>query len=141
MDNLDTDPAPFHDLLGLRLEEWREGYARTSLLVGRQHNNRSGVLHGGVLLSMIDQGGAFAGLWCSVPGNIRKAVTVDLDCRFTGQVTGGRVVAESRVATRGRNIFFTRTEVFNEAGEMVAFGAGTHRYRAGSESVEGVPAG
>lgn len=55
-------------------------------------------------------------------------------------MSGGRIVAEGRVATRGRNIFFTRTEVFDEAGKLVAFGAGTHRWRAGSETVEGQPA-
>jgi hypothetical protein len=41
--------------------------------------------------------------------------------------------------TRGRNIFFCRTEVFDEGGQMVAFGASTHRWRAGSETVEGQP--
>ena len=74
-----------------------------------------------------------------MPGNIRRAVTLDLDCRFTGQVSGGRLVAEGRVVTRGRNIFFCRTEVFDEKGTMVAFGASTHRWRAGSETTEGQP--
>jgi hypothetical protein len=43
------------------------------------------------------------------------------------------------VVTRGRNIFFGRTEVFDASGAMVAFGASTHRWRAGSEGVEGQP--
>lgn len=133
--------SPFHKLLGLTLVEWRENYARLVCDTGARHANRSGIVHGGVLLSLIDQAGAFAGLWCSVPGNIRKAVTVDLDCRFTGQVTSGRVNAEGRVVSAGRTMFFCRTEVFDEAGRMVAFGASTHRWRAGSERVEGVPAG
>jgi acyl-coenzyme A thioesterase PaaI-like protein len=71
---------------------------------------------------------------------VRKAVTIDLDCRFTGQVKAGRVTAEGRVVSRGRSIFFCRTEVFDAAGQTVAFGASTHRWRAGSERVEGVPA-
>jgi uncharacterized protein (TIGR00369 family) len=136
---LDRGSSPYHDLLGIELLEWRDGYARIACETGPQHRNRSGIVHGGLLLSMIDQGAAYAGLWCSVPGNVRRAVTLDLDCRFTGQVKGGRVTAEGRVVSRGRNIFFCRTEVFDAEGKMVAFGASTHRWRAGSESVEGQP--
>jgi uncharacterized protein (TIGR00369 family) len=135
--SLDGDPAPYHDLLGIALLEWREDYARVACETGRQHTNRSGIVHGGLILSMIDQAAAYAGLWCSVPGNVRRAVTLDLDCRFTGQVASGRLTAEGKVVTRGRNIFFCRTEVFDADGKLVAFGASTHRWRAGSESVEG----
>jgi len=131
--------SPYHELLGLELLEWRDGFARVFCDTGPQHINRSGIVHGGVLLSLIDQAGAFAGLWCSVPGNVRKAITLDLDCRFTGQVSGGRIVAEGKVVSRGRNIFFARTEIFDAAGTLVAFGASTHRWRSGSESVAGQP--
>jgi uncharacterized protein (TIGR00369 family) len=135
------DTAPYHELLGIQLLEWQDGFARIAVDTGRQHQNRSGIVHGGVMLSLIDQAAAYAGLWCSVPGNVRRAVTLDLDCRFTGQVSGGRMVAEGRMVTRGQNIFFCRTEVFGPDGKMVAFGASTHRWRSGSESVEGQPAG
>lgn len=133
--------SPFHDLIGLRLVEWQDGFARVVCDAGPQHINRSGIVHGGVVLALIDQAAAFAGLWCSVPGNVRKAVTIDLDCRFTGQVKEGRLVAEGRVASAGRSIFFARTEVLDPEGRMVAFGASTHRWRRGSERVEGVPPG
>jgi uncharacterized protein (TIGR00369 family) len=134
------DTAPFHDLIGITVDEWSDGFARLALIVEPRHHNRSGVLHGGVLLSMIDQAGGYAGLFCTVPGNMRRAVTVDLDTRFTGQVTTGRIIAEGRVVTAGRNIFFTRTEVLAPDGKIVAFGSGTHRWRSGSNVPEGVPA-
>ncbi len=138
-----TDPAhsPYHEHLRIAVEEWRDGYARLVCETAPFHANRSGIVHGGVLLSMIDQAAAFAGLFCPLPGRVRRAVTLDLDCRFTGQAQiGGRLVAEGRVVTGGRNVFFARTEVFDAEGQMVAFGASTHRWRAGSEGVEGSPA-
>jgi acyl-coenzyme A thioesterase PaaI-like protein len=93
-----------------------------------------------VLLSMIDQAAAFAGLFCPDPARVRRAVTLDLDCRFTGQAPiGGRLTAEGRVVTAGRNVFFCRTEVFDAARTLIAFGASTHRYRAGSGDPMGVP--
>ena len=132
--------SPFHDLVGLDLAEWCLGFARMTCHIGPQHMNRSGIVHGGVILALVDQAAAFAGLYCTVEGNVRRAVTVDLDCRFTGQITGGIIRAEGRVATAGRSIFFARTEVFDAEGRMVAFGASTHRFRSGSENPEGVPA-
>jgi uncharacterized protein (TIGR00369 family) len=140
--SLPDDPShsPFHDLLGLELVHWEDGLARMVVETGPHHRNRSGIVHGGVVLALIDQAAAFAGLWCAVPGNTRKAVTIDLDCRFTGQVREGRLIAEGRVVARGRQVFFCRTEVKDAAGTLVAFGASTHRWRAGSETTEGVPA-
>jgi len=134
-----SDSAPFHDLLGITLEEWSDGYARLALEVEKKHHNRSGVLHGGVMLALIDQAGGYSGLFCNVPGNMRRAVTVDLNTHFTGQVTAGRITAEGRVVTAGNSIFFTRTEVRGPDGALVAFGSGTHRWRTGSNRVEGVP--
>jgi uncharacterized protein (TIGR00369 family) len=132
--------SPYHAHLGIHVAEWRDGYAKLVCDTVAHHANRSGIVHGGVLLSMIDQAAAFAGLFCDAPGRVRRAVTLDLDCRFTGQAAIGlRLVAEGRVMTAGRNVFFARTEVFDAAGTMVAFGASTHRYRAGSGDLRGVP--
>ena len=132
--------SPYHAHLGIRVAEWREGYAKLVCDTAAHHANRSGIVHGGLMLSMVDQAAAFSGLFCALPGRVRRAVTLDLDCRFTGQAPiGARLVAEGRVVTAGRNIFFARTEVFDAAGTLVAFGASTHRYRAGSAAPEGVP--
>ena len=132
--------SPYHAHLGIRVAEWRDGVATLVCDTVAHHANRSGIVHGGLLLSLIDQAGAFAGLFCPHPGRVRRAVTLDLDCRFTGQAAiGRRLVAEGRVMTAGRNVFFARTEVFDAAGTLVAFGASTHRYRAGSGDSQGVP--
>lgn len=132
--------SPYHAHLGIAVAEWRDGYARLVCDTAAPHANRSGIVHGGLVLSMIDQAGAFAGLFCPFPGRVRRAVTLDLDCRFTGQAAiGTRLTAEGRVMTSGRNIFFARTEVFDAEGNLIAFGASTHRYRSGSADPQGVP--
>ena len=63
--------------------------------------------------------------------------------RYLEEATGDILppaAAFLRVVTAGRNIFFTRTEVLGPDGRIVAFGAGTHRWRGGSNVPEGVPA-
>lgn len=135
----DPLPAPFHALFGFRLLEWREGFARLAATAGPEHLNRAGVVHGGVVLALIDQAAAYSGLFCTVAGNARRGMTLALAVQFTAPVTGGELVAEAEMIGRGRGTFFTRVVVRDASGQVVATGQGTHRWRSGSERPEGVP--
>ena len=129
----------FHSQLGIQVAEWRDGFARISLDITPRHLNRSGILHGGVLLTMLDEVGALCGVWCSVKGNRRSSVTVDLDCRFVGQSTSGLVFATGELVSHGRSLYFTRSQVTDPAGRVLAYGASSHKWRRGSERLEGSP--
>jgi uncharacterized protein (TIGR00369 family) len=130
--------SPFHRHLRFRLLEWREGFARVACDLAPELLNRAGIAHGGVVLALLDEAGGAAGNWCSVPGNVRRSVTVDLNGRFCGQPSGGVLIATGRVASHGRNLYFAQSEIHTEAGALVAFGSSTHRWRSGSLSIEGV---
>ncbi len=43
---------------------WRENYVELALLLDERHRNRSGIAHGGVIATLIDAAGGFAGAWC-----------------------------------------------------------------------------
>lgn len=139
----DPLPAPFHDLFGFRLLAWGAGHATLEATARPEHRNRAGVVHGGVVLALIDQAAAYAGLWCPVPGHARRGMTLSLATQFTAPVTaaGGasRLVAEAEMVSRGGSTFFTRVVVRDEAGTIVATGQGTHRWRTGSEREAGMP--
>ncbi len=135
--SLDILSGPYNEHLNMTLSEWREGFARMTCVIAPHHINRSGIVHGGVFLSMIDQCAAYSGIWCSVPGNVRRSVTIDLDCRFTGQVKDGVITAVSTISSRGRSIYFCRTDIY-QGDTLVAFGASTHKWRKGSEDVTGM---
>ena len=129
----------FADLVGYRLGQWREDHAEILLDVGERHLNRSGVLHGGVLTTLIDTVCGYAGCYCPVPGRVRRAVTLSLTTNFTGQVGSGVLTAIGRKQTGGSRIFYCSGEVLDKDGMLLAVGQGTFRYRSGSESAEGVP--
>lgn len=135
-----TQRDDFHGALGIEVLEWRNGFARIALEIAPGHLNRSGILHGGVLLTMLDEAGALCGVWCSVRGNHRSSVTVDLDCRFTGQSRSGRVIGTGELVSHGRSLYFTRTQVVAPDGRVLAYGASSHKWRRGSELLEGSPA-
>ena len=125
--------------LDFRMVKWEQGLAVLELEIGPQHLNRSLTLHGGVLTAMIDTVCGFSGCYCPVPGHIRKAVTLSLTTSFTGQAASGIVRAVGHKRTRGRKIYVSSAEVLNVAGEIIAIGEATYRYRSGSEDSSGQP--
>lgn len=131
--------SPFLEMLGTTVEEWRDGYARISLKIEAAHLNRAGVIHGGVLATLLDHGGGFCGLYCTQPGNRRYGMTLSLTCNFLAQAKTGRVYVTGKLTTAGRKIYFADTEVRTEEGVLLATGSSVHRFRSGSEKPEGVP--
>lgn len=131
-------PSGFQDLLGYRLSQWSAGQAVLELDVEHKHTNRAGVLHGGVLATLIDTACGFSATYCPVPGRVRRVVTLSLTTNFTGQVRHGRLRAVAAMQAGGSRIVFCHADVFDDGGKLIATGGGTFRYRSGSEHVDGV---
>ena len=132
------ETSPFGAFLGLKVLEWREGFAVIGYDVEHDHRNRSGILHGGVALMLLDEVGGLCGAWPSAPGEARRrSVTVNLQSSFTGQVDGGHVTATGRIVSQGRRLFFCQSELRGPNGGLVAFASSTHRWR--SESTPSAP--
>jgi len=132
-------PSGFQRMMGYRIADWRDGHAELIMPLRPHHLNRAGVVHGGVLVSLIDTACGFAGTWCPVPGNTRKAVTLSLTTSFLSQARHGTLRAVADIRGGGRKIFTATAEILDEHGTLIAVGQGTFRYRSGSEAAEGVP--
>jgi len=141
MDGLRGFASTLSDLLGLRMIEWRDGFARIACDLAPHHLNRANIIHGGVLLTLIDEVGAAAGVWCATAGHRRHSVTVNLNGHFTGRVEAGRIIASGTMVSRGRSLYHSRAEVVDEQGHLLAFGSSTHRWRTGDQRLEGTPVG
>lgn len=132
-------PSGFRQLVGFRVDAWRENEAVVSLMVAPRHLNRSGSAHGGVITTLIDAAAGFAGCYTPVAGNIRKAVTLSMSTQFVAPLTSGRLLATGRVTGGGRRIFHVAVDVRDEHGRLIATGQCTYKYEKGSEAPEGVP--
>ncbi|RDD63678.1 PaaI family thioesterase [Ferruginivarius sediminum] len=136
-----TPHGGFADLVGYRIGDWESGHAEVILDVEARHLNRSGVAHGGVMSTLIDAACGYSGCYCTVPGNARRAMTLQLTTQFLGQVRhGDTLTATGRVVGGGRSVFFADCEVRTAKGELVGRGEGVFKYRRGSETPEGLPA-
>lgn len=83
----------FPALVGLHFLEWQEDRAVLGLQVRQEHLNLGGVIHGGVLATLMDVAGACAGTYCPYPERVRKAVTLSMTTTFTGQAGEGLIRA------------------------------------------------
>ena len=119
----------FNAELGFRLVEWASDRAVMELDIAEKHLNRSGVLHGGVLATLIDAVCGYCGVWRPADEPPAKALTLTLTTNFMGQVREGTVRASALRKGGGRKIFFAAGEVTDAQGNVLAMGEGSYRIR------------
>ena len=122
-----TDLPGFHSLLGYRQVSWEEDEAVLELELQPRHLNLGGVIHGGVLTSLLDIVLAKAGTYCPYPGRMRKAITLSLTTSFMGTTKEGRIYAIAKRRGGGRSVFFASCEVYSPEGTLIAMGEGTYK--------------
>lgn len=129
----------FMDRMGGRLTEWGPDRAVIEMDVSDIHLNGIGVVHGGVLAALIDTAGARAGIFCTVDGNRRKAMTISLNVNLVGNIAAGKLIADARLRKAGKTIFVSSCDVHDGDGNLLATGEVVGRYGRGSDLPEGVP--
>ncbi len=108
--------SPLYELLGIKIEEVENGFARLSIKVEKKHTQLYGTVHGGVLATLADSAAAWAIFGKNVEG---KPVTIEMKINYLKPVCSGKVVAEARSVHEGSRIFVSDVEVKNE-GNLVA---------------------
>jgi uncharacterized protein (TIGR00369 family) len=111
--------APFPTLLGLRIEEVRQDYARMRMPYRPELNRPGGLVHGGAIVSLIDTV-VVSAIFSGVEEIPRKLVTIDLHTHFVSPVIGQDCIAEAVVRRRGRSMIFLFVEVRTPDGTLVA---------------------
>ncbi|WP_158238226.1 PaaI family thioesterase [Pollutimonas nitritireducens] len=124
----------FGAILGFIHEEAPNERAMVRLDVQSEHCNLRGMVHGGVLMSLMDA----TGLWAGVPKGeaVPSAATVSLNCSFLrgakrGETTSLR--AEALVTKRGRALHFASVSVYGmPQNTLLATGQGIYSWGATS---------
>lgn len=128
-------------LLGMRLVEWREGFAAVEYDLDQKASNRQGVAHGGAIATLIDTTAGYAAVFCPYPGRCRHALTLALDIQYLAgaKLEDAPLRAEARIVGGGASIAFIDTLATNRHGETVAKASGVFRLRSDSRSLWGAP--
>ena len=122
--------SPFSAHVGAEMEEMREGYARLSLVLQDHHTNPNGVMHGGVVTTLMDS--AIGAALSALRGEEARRdphATVEMNASFlSGARPGDRIVVEGRVLRLGKTIAFGEAEA-RRGDELIAKGRLTFAIR------------
>ena len=114
--------------IGQQVEAWGDGHCRLAIDIDERHANRDGAVDGGVIAILIDSAAAYAGTYPAEDGRAGHCATIAMNINFIAQPQGKRLLADGKVRGGGKRIFFARTEITDELGNLVAYGDCTFRY-------------
>lgn len=121
---------PFFNLIGLEVVDLEPGWSKTRLTHRDDLTQPAGILHGGVIASLVDTGIAHALLLTERFQELTEQggalVSIDLRIRYFRPVSEDAVECESRVTRLGRQIIHAESVVTNADGKEVARGDATY---------------
>lgn len=118
---------PFLQGLGVRLVRWSPGEAEFRLVIAEQHRNRQGVLHGGLIATLMDAACGYAGLHAPEGEPESHGLTAMLNIAYLEPTFEGEVHALGRVRRSGRSLYFAEAELRSEHGTLLATAQGTFK--------------
>lgn len=126
----------FNGLIGHEVVSWRPGFVEMRLEVRQELCNANGLLHGGVLMTLLDSASGFACTFNDTATARRLSVTLAFTTQFikAGREGDTLAILGAWRPSSSQSTFAAETEVYNQAGELLATGAGTFRYLKGERS-------
>ncbi len=119
---------PALESIGVTITNWRDQHVELALPIVPTMLNRSDVVHGGAICTLLDAATGYAGLY-SPPGTVPlHAVTLSLTSNFLDNGVGKFLTAKGRVERRGQSIYFSRAEVWLDDELLVATAVATMKY-------------
>ena len=119
---------PFVDHLGMTLERFDGGEATLHLLPRPEHRNSHGVVHGGVVMTLLDV--ALATAARSVNPSM-GVVTIEMKTSFVRPAPADEahaLVAHGKLLHRTRSLAFVEGSVLDAQGQLCAHATGTFKY-------------
>jgi uncharacterized protein (TIGR00369 family) len=111
--------VPFPCLLGFRLDSLGPGLCRMSVRMRDDLRQRYGMMHGGVIASLVDTAAAYAVYPLVSAG--QEITTVEFKISFLSPVgQGGRAVCQARILRQGRTLAVVACDVRDGRGKPVA---------------------
>lgn len=133
------EKVPFNQLIGLELKEVSPerceiGFGMKPELIG---NFYQGILHGGVIATTLDSiGGTMAAIGLlekepyksdeEMSARLSRLGTIDMRIDYLQPGRGDYFSASARLLRVGNKVAVTRSELHNEAGEIIALGTATY---------------
>lgn len=114
--------GPYARLLGVEVVSETNDGVELAMDAREDHERQGGILHGGVMMSLLDMAMAGAVGRTLEPAQTMASVSITTDfLRPAGQ---GRLTVKSRLVRRGATMAFPEAELFDAQGKIVARATG-----------------
>ena len=131
MDSDSRAQFPLRRFLGMDIEDAEPGVAIARVEVSTDLLNPNGVVHGGVLFTMVDTAMGKATL--SVLDDGQRCASVEVQLRFLRPIAAGRLTATASVIRPGRKIIHLEARIRDGDDTLVATATGTFVVIAGGQ--------
>ncbi len=115
--------GPLGDTLGIVAEQKAPGRSRMRLTVDPAWNNPNGVLHGGVIYTLIDY--SMGGAVTPSLSEGQHCATIEVQVNYLSSVREGTLWVDTTVVKQGRNIAFLESKVWDNGARLVATATGS----------------
>ncbi|MEQ3679921.1 PaaI family thioesterase [Pseudophaeobacter sp.] len=114
--------------IGIQVDAMEAGEAQLSLVLQDHHRNFFGIVHGGVLLTLLDQtcGAALRSTRVDT-GGAQGSVTIDLQTTFVAAARGNTLYAIGNCLRSGRSVAQCCARIEDADGTLVATATGTFK--------------
>ena len=129
-----TSSCPYYSLLGIRLVELGNGYARMEMDIdAAKHMNPFGSVHGGAYASLIDCSTYWAA-YCDQDEDTGYT-TLDISVNDLSMAKSGKLTVTANAVKEGRSVCLCMAEVNDENGRLVAYGTSKLLILKGRQSI------
>jgi uncharacterized protein (TIGR00369 family) len=116
--------SPYPSLLSMQMVDIGVGFAEIAIRIETKHKQLLGVVHGGVLASLIDTV-AFWAVYFGIAHENQWYTSVDLKVNYLAPATSGKLIAKGRQIKVGKKICYASAEIFNSQDNILAHGSST----------------
>jgi 1,4-dihydroxy-2-naphthoyl-CoA hydrolase len=113
------DLIPFAPVLGIELLEAQPEIVRARLEWSPQRCTAGGIMHGGAIMALADNGGGICAI-LNLPEGAEGTATIESKTNFLRAVRDGGVNATTRPLHKGRTLIVVETELSDDSGKLVA---------------------
>lgn len=115
--------SPFFNHMAMRLVEVDIGKATIELDLSNNHMQAFGLVHGGVMATIIDTA-TFWAVFMGIPDDA-GLVNIDLKLNYLKSITRGTLTAEGCTIRAGRRICYAEAKVYSDTRDLIAHGTST----------------
>jgi len=130
--------SPFPALLSMKLADIGIGYAVIEADIEEKHRQLLGVVHGGMLATLIDTV-AFWAVYYDIEDPDAWLTSVDLKLNYLAPAVSGKLFAKGLQIKVGKTLCYAEAEVTNGEGELIAHGTATLMVLKESEVMKKYP--